>query len=137
MNTVIVDGVELVITPQGLDKVWAFRSELRVPLGHVRGATADTGVADGPRGLRAPGLAIPGKYVGTFKKDGESTYWNVSDRRRNVVIDVADADALGDFGLRAGIRRLRRGRPAERSSAVGACPMRGGAWRRLRPSVRG
>lgn len=92
MNTITLDGVELVITPRGLDKIWGFRREIRVPLAHVRGATADTGVADEPRGLRSPGLALPGKYVGTFKKEGESSYWNVSDRRRNVVIDFNDEE---------------------------------------------
>lgn len=92
MNTITIDGGELIIEPRGLDKMWGFRREIRVPLSHVRGATADSGVADEPKGLRAPGLAIPGKYVGTFHRDGEASFWNISDRRRNVVIDFIEEE---------------------------------------------
>ncbi len=86
MNTITITDDELVIEPKGLDKLWGLRRELRVPLAHVRGATADPGVADEPRGIRAPGLAVPGKYVGTFHRDGEASFWNVSDPRDNIVI---------------------------------------------------
>lgn len=90
MNEITVTADELVVQPRGLDKLWSFTRELRIPLTHVRGATADPGVADEPRGLRAPGLAVPGKYAGTFHRDGEATFWNVSDPRDNVVIDLQD-----------------------------------------------
>lgn len=90
MNSVTVTASELVIVPQGMDKLWGLRRELRFPLSHVRGATADSGVAAEPRGLRAPGLAVPGKYVGTFHRDGEASFWNVSDPRANIVIQLHD-----------------------------------------------
>ena len=90
MNTVTVTSTELIVEPQGLDKLWGLKRELRFPLSHVLGATADDGVAADPRGLRAPGLSIGGKTVGTFHRDGEAVFWSVDDPRSNVVIQLRD-----------------------------------------------
>jgi hypothetical protein len=90
VNTITLTDSELIIEPQGLDALWGLRRDLRIPLSHVRGATADPGVAREPRGVRAPGLALPGKYVGTFHRDGEASFWNVSDPRDNIVIQLVD-----------------------------------------------
>jgi hypothetical protein len=88
MNTVTVENGHLIVEPRGLDKLWSFRRKIDVPLAQVRGATADEGVRYEPKGTRAPGLAIPGKYSGTFHRDGEKTFWNVSDPVRNVVLEL-------------------------------------------------
>lgn len=85
-NTVIVTDQDLIIKPKGLNKLWGLRRELRVPLSHVRGATVDVEVSKEPKGIRAPGLAFPGKYVGSFHRNGETTYWNVNNPFRNVVV---------------------------------------------------
>ena len=89
MNTVTISAGELVIRPRGLDKVWGFRRELRVPLAHVRGATADSSVGENPPRFRLLGMSLPGKHVGTFFHEGEHSYWNISDRQDNVVIELA------------------------------------------------
>jgi len=44
MNTVLVSTNELVIEPRGLNKIWGFRRELRVPLSHVNRATPDRNI---------------------------------------------------------------------------------------------
>lgn len=88
MNTVAICGGELIVKPRGLDKLWGFRRELRVPLAHVQGATADASVAQNPPRLRLLGLSLPGKHVGTFFRDGQHSYWNISNRKNNVVIDL-------------------------------------------------
>lgn len=92
MNTVTIEDGDLVIEPRGLDKLWGLRSRIVVPLAHVRGATVDDGVADEPKGMRAPGLGMPHKWVGTFHRDGERTFWNVDHPRANVVIQFCDED---------------------------------------------
>lgn len=74
MNTVAICGGELIVKPRGLDKLWGFRRELRVPLAHVQGATADASVAQNPPRLRLLGLSLPGKHVGTFFRDGQHSY---------------------------------------------------------------
>lgn len=86
----VVDGT-LVVEPVGLGKLWSLtRAALRVPLAHVRGATWDPGVAAEPRGLRAPGLSLPGRHAGTFHRDGERLFWNLGDPRDNVVVELVD-----------------------------------------------
>jgi hypothetical protein len=92
MNVIALTEEDLIVEPKGLDKLWGLRKELRVPLSHVRGATADAGVASEPRGVRAPGLSVPGKYVGTFRRDGEASFWSVSDPRDNIVIQFQDEE---------------------------------------------
>lgn len=90
MNTVTIVDNNLVVEPQGLDKLWSFKRRLEIPLASVRGATFDPGANNEPKGLRAPGLAIPGKWAGTFLRDGEKSFWNVSKPGETVVIELTN-----------------------------------------------
>lgn len=88
MNTVtITDDNELLIKPHGLNKIWGFRKELRVPLSHVKSAKLDCNIGRNPPLLRLLGLSLPGKHVGTFSRDKKISYWNISDREHNVIIE--------------------------------------------------
>lgn len=91
-NTVTLTPDFLLVEPTGLDKLWSFTRRLMVPLAHVRGATFDPDLAAEPEGLRFPGLAVPGKWAGTFTKDGDTSFWNVSARgsgaRRTIVVQL-------------------------------------------------
>ena len=44
MTLIDVTADHLVVTMQGMDRVWSLRSRITVPLAHVRGATADPGI---------------------------------------------------------------------------------------------
>ena len=90
MNTVTVTDSTLGVEPRGLDKLWSFTRRLDIPLRHVRGATVDHGVTSEPKGLRGPGLGLPGKWAGTFTRDGERTFWNVSDPSHTIVVELLD-----------------------------------------------
>ncbi|WP_432070609.1 hypothetical protein [Streptomyces sp. AA1529] len=86
-----IDGDNLVVVIEGLDKLWAFKSSLTIPLAHVRGATADPGIATEPKGIRAPGARVPGLITaGTFHQDGEKVFWDVKDPSKAVVVELAD-----------------------------------------------
>ena len=77
----------LIVELQGWHRLWALTRGLEIPLAHVRGATADPGAAGEPKGLRAPGLHLPGgTAVGTFC---ERVFWDVRDPSRVVVIQLA------------------------------------------------
>ncbi|MFI5907587.1 hypothetical protein [Dactylosporangium sp. NPDC051541] len=91
MATVRIDGDTLVVEIEGLDKLWALKSRLDIPLANVRGATADPGVAREPKGIRTAGTHFP-NYVtaGAFRVDGEKIFWDVHDPRKAVVIQLAD-----------------------------------------------
>ncbi|GAB3703939.1 hypothetical protein GCM10027598_03390 [Amycolatopsis oliviviridis] len=91
MALVTIDGGELVVVIEGLDKLWALKSRLSIPLANVRGATADPGITADPKGIRAPGAHVPGVITaGTFHLDGEKVFWDVKDASKAVVIELAD-----------------------------------------------
>ena len=92
MNNVTVTGLNLIVEPQGFDKIFSFKSKLTIPLTHVLGATFDPGFNQEPKGIRAPGLHIPGKWAGTFILKGEKTFWNVSNATSTIVIRLIDED---------------------------------------------
>ena len=87
-NTVTVTDTTLIVQPHGLDKIWAFRDRVEVPLEHVKGATFDPGMKHEPKGWRGPGLRLPGKLAGTFHADGERQFWNVTGFEQTVVIEL-------------------------------------------------
>lgn len=91
MNTVSIDTTHrrLVIKPRGLDKLWGFTRRIEVPMDQLRGATHDPGVVEDYKGVRGPGLGIPGhKWVGTWRKDGQRHYWNVTGGKTTIVIQT-------------------------------------------------
>lgn len=91
MARVTLDDQNLVVEIEGMDKLWALKSRLVVPLDKVRGVTADAGAVKEPKGLRAPGLHVPGVVVaGTFHHDGERVFWDVHDPAQAVVIELAE-----------------------------------------------
>ncbi|RKT54303.1 hypothetical protein [Saccharothrix australiensis] len=91
MAQVHIDGDNLVVVIEGLNKLWALKSSLTIPLAHVRGATADPGIAKEPKGIRAPGAHLPGVITaGTFHIDGDRVFWDVRDPAKAVVIELAD-----------------------------------------------
>ena len=91
MARVSIDGRDLVVEIEGLDKLLALKRRLVIPLAKVRGATADPGIVAEPKGMHAPGTHVPGVLAaGTFRQNGERVFWNVQDGTRAVVIEIAD-----------------------------------------------
>lgn len=90
MNSVTVVDSRLIVEPKGLDKLWSFTRRLVIPLEHVRGATHDPGATGEPKGIRAPGLGLPGKTAGTFHREGVKTFYNITGKVDTVVIELVD-----------------------------------------------
>jgi hypothetical protein len=91
MAEVRIDGADLVVEMSGLDKLWALKSSLTIPLTNVRGATIDPGIVNEEKGIRAPGTHVPGVITaGTFHLDGEKVFWDVRDPSKAVVIELRD-----------------------------------------------
>jgi hypothetical protein len=91
MAQIDIDGDTLVVKVEGLDKLWAFKSRLDIPLANVRGATIDPGIVAEPKGVRAPGAHVPGVIVaGTFRTEGERVFWNVHNPANAIVIELSD-----------------------------------------------
>lgn len=89
--TVDRDRNRLVVVPRGLDKLWGLVRRIDVPLAHVRGATHDPGAVEDAKGVRAPGLHLPGhKWTGTWRRRGERHYWNVTGGADAVVVELRE-----------------------------------------------
>lgn len=88
----IHDG-NLILNVKGIGKFLALKSELIIPLANIKGATVDPGAFDMPKGLRAPGTAIPGIiYAGTFYHDGDKVFWDVHNRAKAIVIELENEE---------------------------------------------
>ena len=91
MATISINGSDLTIDVQGLDKLWTLKSQLTIPMAHVRGATADPSIASESKGWRGPGAHIPGVIVaGTFHQEGKRVFWDVHNKDKAVVIELED-----------------------------------------------
>ncbi|XVU25655.1 hypothetical protein ACQPZJ_00940 [Actinoplanes sp. CA-054009] len=91
MAIVEIEGGSLVVRVQGMDKLWALKSSLTIPLANVRGATNDPGIVNEPKGVRNAGTYMPGVVVaGSFRREGERIFWDVRDPAKAVVIELAD-----------------------------------------------
>ena len=84
----------LIIHVEGMDRIWALKSHLEIPLQHVVKAESDPEIARGWwHGIRWPGTNLPGVVTaGTFYKDGQRMFWDVHNPDRTVVISLADED---------------------------------------------
>jgi hypothetical protein len=105
----IKDG-NLILHMEGMDKVWALKSELTIPLSHITGVRMDGEVVhEWFHGLKLPGSNIPGVLTaGTFYWDGKRVFWDIHrptaalvisldhESYNELVIEVEDPSALID-----------------------------------------
>ena len=90
MVNVIVRGDRVRFEVEGWDQLWALKSQLEIPLAHIRGVRADPEPARGWwHGLRLPGTQIPGLLTaGSFYQSGGFVFYDVHDPERTVVIEL-------------------------------------------------
>jgi hypothetical protein len=83
----------LIIHVRGLDRIFALKSRLEVPLSHVLGAEVDPDLRhpNPLKSLRLTATQIPWVVTaGTFYQDGERVFWDVHDPEKVVVIQLKD-----------------------------------------------
>jgi hypothetical protein len=83
----------LIIHVRGLDRIFALKSRLEIPLSHVMGAEADPelGHPEWWKSLRLTATQIPWVVTaGTFYQEGERVFWDVHDPEKVVVIRLSD-----------------------------------------------
>jgi hypothetical protein len=89
---IVVRHGELVVEIEGINRVWALRCLLEIPLAHVAGAAVDptipgnrpTKPADHAQELHVLGAAA-------FVREGDRVEWGVDDPRLAIAITLADA----------------------------------------------
>lgn len=75
---------------EGWDKLWALKSQLEIPLAHIRAVRADPEPARGWwHGVRLPGTQIPGILTaGSFYQSDGFVFYDVHDPQQTVVVDL-------------------------------------------------
>jgi hypothetical protein len=94
MARVELTAESLLIHVEGMDQIWALKSQLEIPLQHVLDAEADVEIARGWwHGIRWPGTNLPGVLTaGTFYKDGQRVFWDIHHPEMTVVISLVGED---------------------------------------------
>ena len=86
--TVLDDRV--VFEVEGLDKLWALRSRVEIPLTHIASAEFDPAqVGKWWHGFRLLGTDVAGLFAaGAFYYHGELVFWDVHDSNNTVIISL-------------------------------------------------
>lgn len=90
MVRVSIAGDRVHFDVEGWDKVWAFKSQLDIPLAHIRSVRVDPDAAAGWwHGLRMPGTQVPGIITaGTFYQSVGAVFYDVHDPQRTIVLEL-------------------------------------------------
>ena len=90
MVNISVEGDLVHLDVEGVDKLWALRSQLEFPLSHVRSVRVDSAAARGWwHGLRLWGSNVPGILTaGTFYQQGGIVFYDVHDPERTIVLEL-------------------------------------------------
>ncbi len=90
MVEVAILGDYAVFAVEGLDKLWAFRSRIEIPVTHILDAEFDPDkVGRWWHGWKLLGTELPGLFAaGTFRYHGELVFWDVSDPHRTVIVTL-------------------------------------------------
>lgn len=92
MVTLSVEGPDLVLEVQGMDRLWALRSRLQIPLAHIRRVhPSEEPAKQWFHGIKVAGSSIPGILTaGTFYQDGGLVFWDVHDPANAIAFELAD-----------------------------------------------
>ena len=93
MALIAVDRARGMLTVQltGLDRLWALKNRVEVPLTQVRGATHDPGIAHEHKGAKLGGTHMPGVITaGRFRRRGDLVFWAVRRPANAVVVALAE-----------------------------------------------
>ena len=90
MVEISFQGDRIRLEVQGLDKLWALKSQLEFPLAHVSSVRKDAEPARGWwHGFRLPGTSIPGVLTaGTFYQHEGAIFYDVHDPEQTIVFEL-------------------------------------------------
>ena len=91
MVDIIKENENFVFELKGMHKLWAFKSSITIPASHIVRVYQDDAKLEGWKGWRFPGTSIPFVITaGTYHTSGETNFWDVTDKKNCIVIDLAD-----------------------------------------------
>ena len=85
-----VEGRELVCTVEGMHKLWACKSSIRIPLEHIESVKARPQDAQNWwHGWKVAGTDMPGMFAaGLFRTGGKWVFWDVRHPESTIEIDL-------------------------------------------------
>lgn len=91
MVTISIESDRIHFDVQSLDKFWALRSHLDIPIAHVTSVRADPEPARGWwHGFKLFGANLPGVLTaGTFYEHGGVVFYDVHDPDNTIVLELA------------------------------------------------
>lgn len=94
MVEITVHGESVTFEVEGMDKLWALKSRLEIPLNHIKGARVDDNAAKGWwHGVKVPGTDLPGVITaGTFYKAGKTVFYDTHKPEHTIVVDLDHDD---------------------------------------------
>ena len=93
MITIEKQENSFIFNVKGMHKLWAFKSQLAIPISNIVNAHQDLESIKGWKGWRAPGTSIPSIITaGTFHKDGNKIFWDVSNIKNCIIVDLKDEE---------------------------------------------
>lgn len=83
----VADGA-VIVRARGLNRLWALKTEVRVPLSEVSAVRLGVARRSVPSGFRVPGTYVPGLIqAGTYRRSGEKSFWLVGRTSTVTVIE--------------------------------------------------
>ena len=94
MITITKKEENFIFEVKGMHKLWSFKSQLIIPIIHIINAHQDfDSVKSWWKGWRAPGTHVPFVITaGTFYKDNDKNFWDVSDSKKTIIIELKDEE---------------------------------------------
>ncbi len=92
MITPEIINENLVLHVEGMDKVWALKNKLTIPLRHITDARMDEEVVKKWfHGIKFPGSNVPGVLTaGTFYQHGKRAFWDIHTPKAALIISLVD-----------------------------------------------
>ena len=93
MITIEKQGGTFIFNVNGMHKLWAFKSQLTIPIDNIENAHRDLDSIRGWKGWRIPGTHVPSIITaGTFYKSGNKIFWDVVDIDNCIIVDLKDEE---------------------------------------------
>ena len=82
---------EFIFEVQGLHKLWALKSEIRIPFDHIVKAYQDESQISDFNFAKIIGTNMPyGLHAGTFYQNGGIIFMDVANKKNAIIIDLKD-----------------------------------------------
>ena len=93
MITISKNDHHFIFKVNGIHKLWAFKSELIIPLENIINAHQNMDSIKSWKGWRSPGTSIPSIITaGTFYKEGYKIFWDVVNIENCIIVDLKDEE---------------------------------------------